>query len=150
MEPRMLGAVYRGITIIATFALLLLLVGCGGGGGGESGADYRASGIVKLPTGSALSMSDLKVMSCLTEATPSSDGTFSVGEPDGGPALVVVRDKDGHAVLMGFVDGSSATVAEIDRPCGSGIPQTGLSGRRICCRVAAGSVLGRPRMRRCP
>ena len=70
MEPRMLGAVYRGITIIATFALLLLLVGCGGGGGGESGADYRASGIVKLPTGSALSMSDLKVMSCLTEATP--------------------------------------------------------------------------------
>lgn len=98
------------------FALLFFISGCSRGDGDSmaGGAKiYSAKGRIQLPEGSALAMSDLTVLGCLSSVTPANDGSFRVDEPDTGPALVLVRDREGHLILMGFVDGTDDTVAEI-------------------------------------
>ncbi len=102
--------------MLAVFTLLVVLSGCSKDSAtpninGET--VYPAKGRIQLPAGSSLAMSDLTVLSCLSSVAPATDGGFSVDEPDTGPALVTVQDKQGHLILMGFVDGADDTIAEI-------------------------------------
>jgi hypothetical protein len=63
-----------------------------------------ASGIVKLPTGSSLSISNLKVLGCLDETSIGNDGNFKVQEPGSGIAAVSLTDAQGNMLLAGYVD----------------------------------------------
>lgn len=104
--------------IIAVVLLMMImgLNGCSRGGDSDSAgpvAEYTAKGKIVLPAGSTLAMSDLTVAGCVATVTPESGGSFTIGEPGAGPALVFVYDKNGRLVLMGFVEGDGDTPAEI-------------------------------------
>lgn len=113
MTLRMSAVVRLSVALGVALPIVMVVVGCGGGGLRGGGQTYGAAGVVKLPAGSTLQMADLKVMGCVAQVTPQSDGSFIIDEPDTGPALVAVVDRAGHMVLTGFVNASDATAAEI-------------------------------------
>jgi hypothetical protein len=101
--------------VLCALIFLCVLVSCGGGGkGSDSAVETKpAKGLVSLPEGSAVSLSEVRVQGLLGEYPVDSDGSFDVEEPSGGPALVMLTDKDGHVMLMGYVDADSDDPAEL-------------------------------------
>src|SRR5579871_1815089 len=91
-----------GLTVLC---FVLLVIGCGGGGGGVGGESFSlrsVHGRVRLPQGSKLSLTTLQVVSAYETSPVASDGTFTVLEPSGSPAIVYLTDASGKIVLLGY------------------------------------------------
>ncbi len=102
----------RASVVIGLLWVLCVLVSCGSGGGGGGGSTTvvetkPAKGAVTLPEGSAASIADVRIQGFLGEYPVDGDGTFEMEEPSGGPALVMLTDKNGNVMLLGYVDADS-------------------------------------------
>ncbi len=110
----------QGMTLTRRQSLLALsyaatlgpfaLFGCGGGSG-SSGATKGAvtsNGRVILPTGSPLKFNSVSLVSGLTPAKLSPDGSYSLQQLSGDSALLVLADASQRPLLLGF-SGSTAT-----------------------------------------
>lgn len=92
--------------VIIFVVLFIALTGCGGGGGSSSNppSEMPVTGKVQLPSGSALQLANMKVVTCLGEAPVAADGSCRAAEPAGGPALAFAADSSSKLVMMGFID----------------------------------------------
>jgi hypothetical protein len=76
--------------------------------------NLSASGVVKLPPGYATPVGSLQISSIGGPLPIAADGSFTVPEPQGGPATVVVTDAKGNLVLLGHVDATNPSFNEVD------------------------------------
>jgi hypothetical protein len=92
------------------------LMGCGGGAGSGGDAGIAsASGVVTLPSGSTITPGSLTISSASGGVAVGANGAFTVTEPaGGGPATVVVTDKNGNLILLGHVDTNNPAFNEVD------------------------------------
>lgn len=65
------------------------------------------NGKVELPDTSALKPKELKIVTCVSTESISSDGSYSAKEAGNGPALAFVTNAAGTPLLMGFIRGSN-------------------------------------------
>lgn len=85
-------------------AVAVLVMVCGCGGGGSTPTAIGTEGTVELPAGTALRLADLQVMTCLGSVPVSADGRFLAREPGSGPAQVMLLNRDGDLVMLGYLD----------------------------------------------
>ena len=83
-------------------------------GDGGTLMNLSASGVVTLPPGYATPVSSLQISSIGGPLAIAADGSFTVPEPQGGPATVVVTDANGNLVLLGHVDATNPSFNEVD------------------------------------
>jgi len=85
----------------------------GGGGGGSTPNTLPAGGTVRVPEGTALELTGLKVLGCLGQSNVEAEGAFSVQMPAQGPAMVCLVDEQQRLLLLGFVDAADPEGGEI-------------------------------------
>ncbi len=68
-------------------------------------------GTVSLPSGTNLSLGSLTVVNSLGTTSVAANGTFAIRAYSDGPQFTLVVDAKGSPVLMGFVGGSTTTLA---------------------------------------
>jgi hypothetical protein len=72
------------------------------------------NGKIELPANSALKPKELKIVTCVSTESVSSDGSYSAKEAGNGPALAFVTNAAGVPILMGFVQSSGSSENKVN------------------------------------
>ena len=88
--------------------------GCGGGGSsagaGGGSQTQTVRGVVKLPPGFSLKLTDLSIDNAAASTPLSASAMFSAQVQPTVPSLVLLRHNSDRGVMFGFVDPTSATI----------------------------------------
>lgn len=98
---------------LVTALTVTLLAGCGGSGVGPIPPGQQAKGKVVLPAGCSVQPVNLTVLSSTGRVAVRGDGSFVTRAVGSGPAQVILVDRAGRPVLLGYVDASDPDGGEI-------------------------------------
>lgn len=99
---------------LVTALTVTLLAGCGGSGVGPIPPGQQAKGKVVLPAGCSVQPANLTVLSSTGRVAVGGDGSFVTRAVGSGPAQVILVDRAGRPVLLGYVDASDPDGGEIN------------------------------------